>query len=203
MEPYVVLKATVEPLLNPPDNPWTPISARIFLCSADGGETEIGETSWVRLDPGHGRELWDLFDDESAGTHEAYCALRENGVLDNDDPSFCGVGIGYSYFLCGVETVIDPEYRGHGYGLEALAAFLRFFASESNGLVVIRPAPLPEGPEEQDVVALRAAGVKRLQGYWSRLGFDQVGDTEFFMSETDMRHPWNSSEPVREAVGHG
>ena len=95
---------------------------------------------------------------------------------------------------------IEPEYRGHGYGLYAAQLMINGFAS--NGLVSCVPAPyellkdVPPWHSGDDGRRSRDKGIPgwapaeaKLRAYWSLLGFQQLPESDVFALSLTTRGP--------------
>jgi hypothetical protein len=72
---------------------------------------------------------------------------------------------------------IDVNYRGNGYGLDAMRSIIKFFSMITGTVIVILPSPIgtPSKPN----------GEKRLQKYWMKCGFERCKNTKYFFKECD------------------
>jgi hypothetical protein len=69
--------------------------------------------------------------------------------------------------------VINPSYRGYKIGHKVIHNFFNLFEGE---LFLIYPAPLTNIKHKYG----RKAGQKKLQKYWSDMGFIEVGNTGYY-----------------------
>jgi GNAT superfamily N-acetyltransferase len=81
--------------------------------------------------------------------------------------------LGHYFFIEKVE--IEPEWRGRGIALKAVAAFLDVFSRE--GFVFLKPAPLQmlPVPEEQ------RKQIEQLRQFWQGLGLNQYDSEANFL----------------------
>jgi len=93
---------------------------------------------------------------------------------------------------------IEPEHRGHGYGLYAAQLMITGFAS--NGIVACVPAPyelLKDAPAREigdestrdSRIAEWAAAEAKLRKYWSLIGFEQRPGSDVFALSLTARRP--------------
>lgn len=93
---------------------------------------------------------------------------------------------------------IEPEHRGHGYGLYAAKLMITGFASD--GIVACVPAPyelLKDAParevtDESDrtrCIPGWAAAEAKLRKYWSLVGFEQLPGSDVFALSLTARRP--------------
>lgn len=204
---YLESKSRVSPTWGGPVEPdayITDLDGEILLARDDDDEIRVGTISAhsVHLDEAdeHGVSWFDVLDARSGDT-----AM----YVDLVDPG----GFGYSEW---VETELDPfgsgllildririepEHRGHGYGLYAAQLMITGFAS--GGIVACLPAPYellegarPRALGEDDTPSGReeripgwAAAEAKLRRHWSLLGFKKVPGSDVFAFSLTSRRP--------------
>jgi hypothetical protein len=93
---------------------------------------------------------------------------------------------------------IEPEHRGHGYGLCAAQLMIQGFTSD-DGLVACVPAPYelledapcvtPEDDQSPKQIPGWTAAEAKLRQYWSLLGFRQVPESDVFALSLTHQQP--------------
>lgn len=205
---YLELRSRVSPTWGrsvEPDAYIIDLDGDILLARGDDDEIPVGKISAhsVHLDEAYedGVSWFDVLDARSGDT-AMYVDLIDSegsGYSEWIESEFEPFGSG---LLILDRIRIEPEHRGHGYGLYAAELMITGFAS--GGIVACVPAPyelLKDAPHlalgEDDTPDAReeripgwAAAEAKLRQYWSLLGFEQVpGSDVFALSLTSRRPP--------------
>lgn len=148
----------------------------------EGGKGAVVGKVWgARLDVGGALDrkcsLFDVCDGRSQELYDYYEALF-NTTTDEYLEQFALGSFGDLLIVYGVE--IDQKHRGLNLGLLAMLQAIRVFGGGC-ALAAIKPFPLQFSSnvtEKNKLEFLRAQ--KKLRAYWTRLGFAQVGETDYY-----------------------
>ena len=98
--------------------------------------------------------------------------------------------LSFRYLFYINEVFIKPEYRGHGYGIKALAMFLQNFAWGET--VCCHPHPIKDMSEKY----LKEKGELLMKKYWSKVGLDRYSDKRNILWTDE----WSMPDWLREKI---
>lgn len=126
-----------------------------------------------------------VFDDHSQQCDEFYFALFKDGRLKEEYAQQLGPYSNVNQIAYIESVTIDASHRGKGLGLYLLGEAVRLIHNccGSGTLIVCKPAPAEPCPEGFD------RGQRKLQKYWSKLGFQPFKQTGYFWLDTDSKGP--------------
>jgi len=204
---YLELNSRVAPTWGrcvEPDAYITDLEGEILLPRGDtDDEIRVGTISAHSIHLGEASEdgvpWFDVLDARSADT-AMYIDLFDpegSGYSDWVESAFEPFG---SDLLILDRIRIEPEHRGHGYGLYAAQSMITGFAS--SGIVACVPAPyelLKDAPPRELGDKRPASRDKRIPGwvpaetklrkYWSIIGFEQIPSSDVFALSLTARRP--------------
>ncbi len=204
---YLELKSRVAPTWGrcvEPDSYITDLEGDILLPRSDADdEICLGTISAhsVHFDEASedGVSWFDVLDARSADT-AMYIDLIETEGSGYTEWVECAFEPFGSNLLILDRIRIEPEHRGHGYGLYAAQLMITGFAL--NGIVACVPAPYEllkdapprelddDGPTSRDQrIPGWAPAEAKLRKYWSLIGFEQVPSSDVFALSLTTRRP--------------
>jgi GNAT superfamily N-acetyltransferase len=144
-----------------------------------------------------GVSVFEMYDATSSELEECYAALFDGNELKEDvvDGQFDGdVMTKDVLYLARIEIL--PAHRGRNLGLAVTRRMIERFGP-ATGLVAMIPFPLRSSQLQQSAEEMEMdefdqdheRSQKKLENYYSRLGFERVGDTRVFALTTAYRIP--------------
>lgn len=156
------------------------LNGDVFVRQDDEEEVKVGhiEAQWIKLGQAldHGESWFEIMDCHDADLANYLALFDGDHYIEWVEKHMEAAGMD---LLILHKIRIEPEHRGHGYGLYAAHLLMHGFGSL--GLVALIPAPyeLPAGPDGKHNPEWKPAEAK-LRKFWSRLGFKQVQKTGIF-----------------------
>jgi GNAT superfamily N-acetyltransferase len=159
---------------------------------------------WVRIGDAleRGCPLESIFDSHDQELANCYAQIfnPETGSLDESLSEGSFFGNGDDLLLISKVEVL-PKYRGKGLGLKIVRKTLQSFGA-GKAAAVLTAQPLhqscgrPSWAKKMQLEELEQKaddGALKLRKHWSKLGFKQVRDTDFFLLDLACRIPQISS----------